>query len=156
MICERYAKRYCKDFTKIENYEKAMADTKTWHCHHRAELVYTAKELKEKGMYYNVLPCDLIFLTHSEHCSLHRKWEKPWNKGKKSDPLSIQKYIATRRKNKKPAWNRKKVRCIETNELFDSVEEAAKAKGLKSHAGIVSVANGKAMTAGNLHWEYVQ
>lgn len=71
MICEKTVVRYCKDFTKIENYEKAIADTKTWACHHRAELVYTAKELKEKGMYYNVLPCDLIFLTHSEHARLH-------------------------------------------------------------------------------------
>lgn len=72
MISKNFVIKYCKDFTKIENYDKAIADTtQIWHCHHRAELVYTAKELKEKGMYYNVLPCDLIFLTHSEHRRLH-------------------------------------------------------------------------------------
>ncbi len=77
MICERNAKRFCKDFTKIENYEKAMADTtQMWDCHHRAEIIYASKELKDKCMYYNVLPCDLIFLTHSDHIRLHNKSRK--------------------------------------------------------------------------------
>ena len=40
MINEYIAKRFCKeDLTKIENYDKAIADTThTWHCHHRTEI----------------------------------------------------------------------------------------------------------------------
>lgn len=40
MINERLAKAYCRDdIYKIENYDKAIADTtQTWICHHRLEL----------------------------------------------------------------------------------------------------------------------
>lgn len=72
MINLKQVKRYCKDFEKIENYDKAIADTtQTWDCHHRAEICYSRKELIEKGDYYNVPACNLIFLTSSEHSKLH-------------------------------------------------------------------------------------
>lgn len=33
-MISRHVKEFCKDdATKIENYEKAIADDKTWHCH---------------------------------------------------------------------------------------------------------------------------
>lgn len=74
MINERCAKRYCKDFTKIENYDKAIADTtQVWECHHRMEAVYTRKELIKYGLYYKREPHQLIFLTPSEHVKLHFK-----------------------------------------------------------------------------------
>ncbi len=74
MINERCAKRYCKDFTKIENYDKAIADTtQVWECHHRMEAVYTRKELIKYGLYYKREPHQLIFLTPSEHTKLHFK-----------------------------------------------------------------------------------
>lgn len=208
----------CRHPELIENYEKAIADeTQVWECHHRLEthnsdgerrlVELSVDELIALGMYYDRPPEELIFLTHSEHNSLHQKGKKhseetkrkisealkgkePWNAGKKTGPLSEEhkkrlsesmkggnstswkkgqtpwnkgkKHSSeTRRKMSealkgRSAWNRKKVRCIETNEVFDSANEAAKSKGLKSHSGIVSVANGKAITAGNLHWEYVQ
>ena len=40
MINEYQAKRYCKeDLSKIENYDKAIADTsQIWDCHHRTEI----------------------------------------------------------------------------------------------------------------------
>lgn len=75
--------RYCKDYTQIENYDKAKADNfKGWHCHHRDEIrelpsgmivLRSAEELKENGRYYNCPPNELIFLTESEHISLHHK-----------------------------------------------------------------------------------
>ena len=38
MINIRNTKRYCSDYRKIENYEKAIDDTtKVWQCHHRLE-----------------------------------------------------------------------------------------------------------------------
>lgn len=79
MISERYAQKFCKDdITKIENYDKAIADTtQTWDLHHRLELTldgefaHTTEELKRMDMYYNRPYFELIFLTHSEHCRLH-------------------------------------------------------------------------------------
>ena len=70
--------RYCKDYEKIENYQKAKKDDfKGWHCHHRLEthnsdgerrlVDISYKELKALGMYYNRPAEELIFLTESEH-----------------------------------------------------------------------------------------
>ena len=78
--------RYCKDYEKIENYEKAAADNfKGWHCHHRLE-THTSEgerrlvnipqaELKSSGMYYHRPAEELIFLTSREHGA--------YNKGKR-------------------------------------------------------------------------
>ena len=79
MINEYYAKKFCKDdISRIENYEKAIADmTQTWDLHHRLELTLdvefalTKKQLKMHDMYYNRPYYELIFLTRSEHRRLH-------------------------------------------------------------------------------------
>lgn len=78
MICEKSVKTFCKDFNKIENYEKAINDsTQTWQCHHRLEIMpfsgkeVSIKSLKELGLYYNQSPEAFIFLTEKEHKALH-------------------------------------------------------------------------------------
>ena len=85
MINVRQAKRFCKeDISKIENYDKATADTtQTWHCHHRTEIWWncSAKDLLENECYYHRKACELIFLTSKEHTSLHKK-------GKKRNPFT--------------------------------------------------------------------
>ena len=86
-----YAKKFCKDdITNIENYDKAINDnTQIWHCHHRLEThkykdrnrkdwtkrdeFIPASELKALGLYYNRPAAELIFLTSSDHISLHHK-----------------------------------------------------------------------------------
>ena len=73
MISEKIAKSYCKDdISLIENYDKAIADkSRVWHCHHRRETIFSRKDLKEIGEYYNRPACELIFLTPNEHHKLH-------------------------------------------------------------------------------------
>ena len=81
MINERNAHKYCRDdISKIENYDKAIADdTQTWHLHHRLELTLdgefalTTEQLKMHDMYYNRPYYELIFLTPAEHMRLHMK-----------------------------------------------------------------------------------
>ena len=84
MFSNTTVKRYCKDdISLIENYEQAKNDkTQIWICHHRDEVktlpsgikvVRSAKELKENGRYYGCPANELIFLTLSEHSSLHAK-----------------------------------------------------------------------------------
>ena len=81
-----YNKRFCKEPEKIENYEKAKADNfMGWCCHHRLEthnsdgerrlVDITADELQALGMYWYRPASELIFLTISEHRSLHTKGE---------------------------------------------------------------------------------
>ena len=81
MINEKAVSKYCRDdLSKIENYDKAIADkTQTWHLHHRLELTLdgefalTHNQLKMHDMYYNRPYYELIFLTPSEHSRLHTK-----------------------------------------------------------------------------------
>ena len=65
-------KKFCKDYTKIENYEDAVKDTtQTWHCHHILGEILTREQLKDHDFYYNVPPCMLKFVTCAEHRRLH-------------------------------------------------------------------------------------
>ena len=74
MICEQTIKIFCNDFTKIENYEKAIADiAHTWQCHHRLE-THNSDGTERPAE-------ELIFLTEADHKRLH-------NIGKKRRPFS--------------------------------------------------------------------
>ena len=90
-----YNKCFCKEPEKIENYEKAKADNfKGWQCHHRLEthtsdgerrlVDISQKELEALGMYWYRPASELIFLTISEHRSLHTKGESNPMYGKQS------------------------------------------------------------------------
>lgn len=49
-----------------------------------------------------------------------------------------------------------KVRCIETNEIFDSMASAAKSVGLKSYTNISQCCHGKREKAKGYHWEFIK
>ena len=77
-------KCYCKDYQNIENYEAAKKDNFIgWECHHRLEthnsdgerrlVNISMGELKALDMYWNRPAEELIFLTTSEHNTLHHK-----------------------------------------------------------------------------------
>lgn len=77
-----YLEAYCKDYTNIENYEKALKDKFVgWQCHHRLEthtsdgerrlVDITAKELIALKMYYNRPAEELILMKTIEHRRLH-------------------------------------------------------------------------------------
>ena len=100
-------KRYCKDYESIENYEKALADNfKGWHCHHRLEthtpdgkrrdVDIAQAELRALGMYWHRPSDELIFLTESEHDSLHKKGNT-YFKGKRHTEESRIKMSETRK-----------------------------------------------------------
>lgn len=89
---------FCDNFEYIENYDLAIADTKTiWSCHHKLEAFLSMKELQEMGRYYHLSPRELVFVQESgkgnkthhyywPHISRKgfREWNKnnkPWNKG---------------------------------------------------------------------------
>ena len=91
MINESRVKKYCKEeLSKIENYDKAIADTtQVWHCHHRTEIWWncTAQDLIENECYYNRKACELIFLTHAEHRRLHNMHMSESTRKKMSDSM---------------------------------------------------------------------
>ena len=116
MIDAYKAKKYCKEeLSKIENYDKAIADaTNTWDLHHRTEIWWncTAQDLIDNECYYNRKACELIFLTHAEHTRLHNMHMSESRRRKMSDSM--------KGKNK----GRKMMQMPGTNQLkFVKVEE---------------------------------
>ena len=117
-------KQYCKDYEKIENYQKALADNfKGWQCHHRLEthnsdgerrlVDITRDELKALRMYYKRPASELVFLPTSEHRLLHNKGEnspnygKPsWNKGKKMSEEARKKMREAKKGEKNPNYGK--------------------------------------------------
>lgn len=81
MICKKFVNTYCKDdISLIENYDLAVNSDKKFDCHHRNEIMddgtlHSIKWLKDNDLYYNRPANELIFLSHSEHISLHKKIE---------------------------------------------------------------------------------
>lgn len=112
MFSCRQAKKFCKNFELIENYDDALSSSEMYVIHHRLEQVFTKEELKRANWYYNRKPQELIFLKRSEHnnntkihvgCRLGvkkaseskkgkpsgMKGKTPWNKGIKVESASI-------------------------------------------------------------------
>lgn len=124
-------KRYCKEYWKIENYEKAEKDNfEGWVIHHRLELVKTGgvvdatrQDLIDWGIYYDRPAGELIFLTNAEHVSLHHTGlAKP-----KSDEARV-KISAAQKGRTSP---RKGVKLSE--ETKKRISEAQKGKPKKGH-----------------------
>lgn len=93
---EPYGDCFCRTPWLIENYSKAIADShEVWDCHHRRETHYkkdgvwvergvfvSGEELDAQGMYYDVPPEELIFLSHGEHTAIHHIGKESCHKGK--------------------------------------------------------------------------
>ena len=136
MINEKQAKKFCKDYTKIENYEEAVNDTtQTWHCHHRLELTLdgefalTVAQLKMHDMYYYRPYYELIFLTPEEHIRLHTKGKNNPMHGRSSPMKGKQLSVETRIKLSE-AKKGKKLKPF-TDEHRRKLSEAK--KGEKNH-----------------------
>lgn len=151
MVNKRKAKKYCKDdISKIENYDKAIADTtQTWICHHRlaltldGEFAHSHDDLKRPGMYYYRPYFELIFMTKSEHDSLHntgktlsdetkkklsdaRKGKAGPNKGRTFSEESRKKMSEAAKGRTSP--NKGKTRSEETRKKISEAGKAAWAK----------------------------
>ena len=145
-MISRNITKICKDFTKIENYSKAVLDTsQVWICHHRLETHYrkngewfrrdediSVEQLIKDSKYFDVPASELIFMTIQEHSQLHEYWKKrrsktnsgtwqeghdSWNKGTKytDEMLETNSFYA----------KRKRVRCVETGQVFESMADAS-------------------------------
>ena len=82
-----YLKKYCKDYTKIENYEEALKSPLRYDLHHRLEISEnkSKKDLIEENLYYDRPPEELVFLDHGEHSRLHNLNSSEETRKKMSD-----------------------------------------------------------------------
>ena len=109
---------YCDEPEKIENYDKAMADTeKVWICHHRLESCFTVEFLKKMGLYFHQPAEALVFVEnekehqsykHAGHKNSHKAISTFW-KGKKLSKEHIE-----HRSEKRKTFL---IKCIETGEI---------------------------------------
>lgn len=147
---------FCRNPELIENYDKAIADnTQTWVCHHRFEALFTREELIKYDWYYDVAPNCLIFLTRSEHISLHNKGHSLSDESKRK----ISEAHKGKKGHKKPEGSGtppKKVLCVETGEIFESTMDASRKTRIHSQ-NISAVCNGRKghKTTGGYHWRFV-
>lgn len=152
-MISRY-EHYCSgDISKIENYDKAVADTETvWHCHHRLETHdengnrrlgkdLLSTDLIAMGRYFDVLPEELIYMLPDEHHRLHNE--------KQSKRLTTEshKIMSEKAKNRKPIihtkeWNEKVSKSLLGKKLSEAHKEALR----KNHVGM----KGKKMPG--FHW----
>lgn len=75
------------------------------------------------------------------------KGDKHWNYGNKWDEETIN-------QNRLSQPNRKRVRCIETDIIYDSINQASKSTGI-NYTSLKDCVSGKQKTAGGYHWEVI-
>ena len=144
MINEKYAKSYCcEELSLIENYELAIADTtQMWEIHHRRGTIYSKKDLKEIGEYYNRPAIELIFLTPTAHRRLHYKGVTKSEAHKKAIG---------------EAHSKKILQLTKSGEFikeWPSTREAERELGI-AQSNISKCCNGIRKSAGGYIWEYV-
>ena len=164
MIKIENVKTYCcEDPSLIENYDKAIADTKqTWDCHHRGEVLpcgrFSIDDLKKFGLYYKRPASELIFLTPTAHRRLHFKGiprseehKKAISDAKKGVPLS-----EDHKKSISEALSKKIMQLTKSGEFireWPSLREAERELGI-AKSNICSCCNGKLKSAGGYVWKY--
>ena len=164
MICEETAKKYCcEDLSLIENYELAISDTtQMWEIHHRRGTIYSKKDLKEIGEYYNRPAAELIFLTPTAHRRLHFKGvpKGPMSEAAKKAISEAKKGIPLSEEHKKAlseAHLKKILQFTKSGKFikeWPSIREAS--KQLKINRGnICGCCNGIRKSAGGYVWKYV-
>ena len=159
--------KYCKNPELIENYNKAINDTENiWECHHKLEALFTREELIEMGRYYNVPARELVFVKNKkEHFDWPHKGKvimRKKMKGKKFTEEHKEKISKsnTGKKHSKEhvekiaKLHQKKVICIETNEVFESIKKALEFTKVSDGAFRSSIKKG--YKAGGYHWKYFE
>ena len=127
-----------------------------WDIHHRRECdsegrtLFTHKQLKEKNLYYNRPASELIFVTRSMHCKLHREmWE---NIGKNVGKIVGKKTGAINGKKRSlPIIQLSKDGTLIKD--WPSLSEACRQLGI-SPGNICSCLKGRYKSAGGFVWRY--
>ena len=96
-----FLKKYCKNYTKIENYDTAIKSPLRYDLHHRLEIdeMQSRSDLIFLHLYYNRPATELIFLEHGEHMRLH-------NAGKHLSAETRQKMSDARKGDKNPNFGK--------------------------------------------------
>ena len=100
------------------------------------------------------LHCDHIDFNRQNNCLDNLRWLTPFENSSRKNPNNLPFHHSEEAKKSISEKKKKKVRCVENQQVFDSQTAAAEwAKTSVSH--ISQCCNGKRKTAGGYHWEFV-
>ena len=140
-MISKYVCKYCKDDPSlIENYKLAINDNKQmWHCHHRLEieLNVSAQYLIDNNLFFNRPASELIFLTRSQHLSIHNVGERNINYkktgeknpmyGKNAEDYMSHEAVIQKRKKQSKAVLKEKNGRYHTKQMYkDGIYETVK------------------------------
>ena len=170
MINEIQAKKYCsEDVSLIENYHQAVLDPyEKWEIHHRRECddegrtLFTHKQLKEMNLYFDRPAEELIFVTRSTHCKMHRELYE--NSGKNVGKIGGKKYGAINGKKYgkiggKISGKKRAIPILQFSKDMEFIKEwpstceAQRQLGI-SRSSICQCCQGKLKSAGGFVWKY--
>lgn len=147
MISESYKKYCCEDPSLIENYDLAIADTtQIWEIHHRRGTIYSRKDLKEIGEYYNRPAIELVYLTKANYNAIHARVQF---KGVSKGPMS---------EGMKGVRAKKILQFTKSGEFvreWPSAREAHRELGI-SQGNICACCNDKRKFASGYIWRYAE
>ena len=123
---------------------KQSRNKKTGYC-----TVMLNKDGKGKTFYVHRLVATMFIPNANNYSDVNHK-----NENKQNNSVNNLEWLP-HKQNVKYSQARK-VRCIETGQVFDSCGDAAKWCGLKNHTSIIQCCQGVYKTTGGYHWEYVQ
>lgn len=158
MISVKQTKLFCcEDISKIEGYNEAIKDKKTvWCCHHKLGLYFDKQWLIDNGLYYNQRAEMLVFMSRSEHLSLHWKPATEETRSKIST-AKMGHFVSSETKKKLSISNSKRVFQYTTDGAFiaeyNSPKDAEEQTGVNS-AAISYCCRGKNRTSGGFVWSY--
>lgn len=69
---ERTLKKYCNNYTSIENYYEALTSPYKWIVHHKNGLYTDRITMLYEKTYYDLSAKDLVFLPAYKHSKLHK------------------------------------------------------------------------------------
>lgn len=78
-------KKFCKDYDKVEGYERAVSSDEPYFIHHKQGIYISREELVELGWYYDCPPDCLMWVTKSEHNAIHSAHMRCEHRRKLSD-----------------------------------------------------------------------
>ena len=127
----------CKDVTKQKISKANKGINNGMYGKHHSEKEKQKISEASKKMWQDKCHREKMLKTLQKNRHDFEKGHVPWNKGKKGIP----------------AWNRKKVICIDTNEIFNSIAEAEKIKNVNN---VSCCCNGKRKSTKGLHFKFYE
>lgn len=174
-LADRLEKAFIKKYDSVKNGYNLSSGGNLTHSHSKETKEKIANSNKGKKMSEDAIQKRIEKIKGRQLSEVTKKKISKGNLGKKRKPRSeeYKKKLSKSLKNKfqgknnpffgkthseeiKKKYFNRKVLCIETNEIFDSIKQAMEKYNFKGRSSISNVCNNKQKTAYGLTWKYLE